>query len=137
MTRLERLGAQVKKLRLDRGWTQKQLIEEADVGDTSVERIEQARGEFPSLRIVKKIAAALGQAYDEKSGDLQPIAKARTIPGDIYDGLEAIANARGFTVETYLRQLIAHARRRLSAGELFLPEEPETVRAVPRAAVRR
>ncbi len=137
MTRLERLSAQVKKLRLDLGWTQKQLIKESRVGDTSVERIEQARGEYPSLRIINKIAAALGRVYDEKSGELHPITKARTIPGDIYDGLELIAKARGFTVETYLRQLIAHARRRLSAGELFLPEESEPARGASRAPSRR
>ncbi|MGP9821340.1 helix-turn-helix transcriptional regulator [Salinarimonas sp. NSM] len=53
------LGANVRALREARGLTQAQLGERAGVSDQLIGRMERAEGE-PTLKSVKKIAAALG-----------------------------------------------------------------------------
>lgn len=44
--------------RLERGWSQDELAEKADVSRPTVSRVE--RGDDPSMRTMRKLAIALG-----------------------------------------------------------------------------
>lgn len=52
------VGKAVQAARLERGWSQSELAEEAGVSRPTVSRIEL--GEEPSMRTARRLAAALG-----------------------------------------------------------------------------
>ncbi|WP_230117354.1 helix-turn-helix transcriptional regulator [Arthrobacter sp. Bi83] len=51
-------GRAIQAARLDRGWSQEQLAEEAGVSRPTVSRVEL--GDDPSMRTARKLAKALG-----------------------------------------------------------------------------
>lgn len=50
-------GKRVQTTRLERGWSQDELAEQADLSRPTVSRVE--RGEDPSMRTARKLAMAL------------------------------------------------------------------------------
>jgi transcriptional regulator with XRE-family HTH domain len=58
LTLMERLGRNVKKRRLARGWTQRELAERVGIGQVYVAQIEAASREV-SLTMLGKLAKAL------------------------------------------------------------------------------
>jgi len=58
------LGPTLRRLRLDRGLTQAQLAERADLADATLSRIERGRL-VPSVVLARRLADALGVEVDE------------------------------------------------------------------------
>lgn len=58
----------VRKLRLDRGWSQEQLAEITDLSVRTIQRVE--RGQKASLETVKSLAAAFEVDFNELSKEL-------------------------------------------------------------------
>ncbi len=54
----KRLGSNVKRLRLEKGWSQEDFADRADIHRTYVSDIERA-GRNPTITIVEKLAKAL------------------------------------------------------------------------------
>ena len=54
---------QVLRLRLERGWTQKELADRAGTSQANISRLENAVGSS-TLRFVQRVAAALGATLD-------------------------------------------------------------------------
>ena len=57
-SRAYQLGRQVRQLREDRGWTQKQLAEAAGTTQSAVARFE-AGGTTPTIPVLERLAAAV------------------------------------------------------------------------------
>lgn len=58
----QRLAANMKRLRRDRGWSQEQLADEAGLDRTYISGIER-RIRHPTITTVAKVAAALGVSF--------------------------------------------------------------------------
>lgn len=52
------LGAEIKRLRRGRGWTQDQLYEESGVGQSTISALENGRQEQTSLEYLQRLARA-------------------------------------------------------------------------------
>ena len=58
----QRLAANMKRLRRDRGWSQEQLADEAGLDRTYISGIER-RTRHPTITTVAKLVAALGVSF--------------------------------------------------------------------------
>lgn len=58
----QRLAANMKRLRRDRGWSQEQLADEAGLDRTYISGIER-QTRHPTITTVAKLAAALGASF--------------------------------------------------------------------------
>jgi transcriptional regulator with XRE-family HTH domain len=63
-----RLGAAVKRLRRERGWTQAQLGRRARLSQAHVSEIESGVRANPTARVVQKLARAFGVPVGELLG---------------------------------------------------------------------
>lgn len=60
--RAKGFGKTVQAARLDRGWSQDELASKANLSRPTVSRVE--RGEDPSMRTMRKLAAALSLSVE-------------------------------------------------------------------------
>ncbi len=94
----------VRKLRLQRGWTQDQLAEFAGISVRSVQRIE--RGADASLETLKSLAAVFEVDVDTlKNGDApmpNPAMTDHTVAADEKEALEYVKGLREFYMHLFI-----------------------------------
>ena len=84
----------VRKLRLQRGWTQDQLAEFAGMSVRSVQRIE--RGAAPSLESLKALAAVFEVDITTLKNGETPMQPDSSVPEDEKEALEYVKGIREF-----------------------------------------
>lgn len=122
VNRLAQLAKIVSRERLRRGWTQKELAAEAKIGDSTLERIEQARGKMPSERTLQKIARALNCFYDTDHHRFEPIGVLVPLTGPAFTILTAEAKHLGHSTLTEWLEVMA---AELAAGGRVISPDPK------------
>lgn len=78
VTEVETIGARIKRERLDRSWTQRQLADKVGVGVPHISKVEADR-ESPSDALLERLA----QVFEIDPAELFIVA--RRLPGEIVD----------------------------------------------------
>ena len=88
----------VRKLRLERGFSQEQLASMAGVSVRTLQRIE--RGANPSAETLKCLAAVLDTDFStlRKDQDMTSAADIQDLPEDEQDAMEYVRDIRGFYI---------------------------------------
>jgi XRE family transcriptional regulator, regulator of sulfur utilization len=95
----------VRKLRLQRGWTQDQLAEFAGISVRSVQRIE--RGADSSLETLKSLAAVFEvDVHTLKNGEM-PMQTDTTVTADEKEALEYVKGLREFYMHVFMFAVFA------------------------------
>lgn len=68
-TATDGIGAKVRRLRLERGWTQQELADEAGLTSMTVSNVERTSRGIPRLETVGKLARALGVSFSDLLGE--------------------------------------------------------------------
>jgi len=76
-----RIGANVRRLRSERGWTQSELSAMADIADATLSRIERGRMSA-SVALAERIARALGAKLDDLVGPAPRLDPKALRPGE-------------------------------------------------------
>jgi XRE family transcriptional regulator, regulator of sulfur utilization len=95
----------VRKLRLQRGWTQDQLAEFAGISVRSVQRIE--RGAEASLETLKSLAAVFEVDVDTLKNGETPMQTDTTVAPDEKEALEYVKGLREFYMHVFMFAVFA------------------------------
>jgi transcriptional regulator with XRE-family HTH domain len=95
----------VKKLRLQRGWTQEDLARFAGLSVRSVQRVE--RGQPGSLETMKALAAVFETDVATLGNGGQQMNDAAAMPDDEKEALEYVARIKGFYMHLFMFALFA------------------------------
>jgi transcriptional regulator with XRE-family HTH domain len=95
----------VRKLRLQRGWTQDQLAEFAGISVRSVQRIE--RGADPSLETLKALAAVFEVDLSTFQAGAEPMQTNPSIEADEKEALEYVKGIREFYMHLFMFAVFA------------------------------
>jgi transcriptional regulator with XRE-family HTH domain len=97
----------VRKLRLQRGWTQEDLARFAGLSVRSVQRVE--RGQQGSLETLKALAAVLETDVATLGNGGQEMSDTTVMPADEKEALEYVARIKGFYMHLLMYAVFAFA----------------------------
>src|SRR5262245_6295633 len=95
----------VRKLRLQRGWTQEDLARFADLSVRSVQRVE--RGQQGSLETMKALAAVFETDVATLGLGGQEMSDTTVMPADEKEALEYVARLKGFYMHLFMFAVFA------------------------------
>ena len=108
--RSERIGPSVRRLRLARGMTQRELAEAADCADPTLSRIERGRL-VPSVELANRIAAALEVGVDDLFSAKQDKPTLRKSEARLLAAVRGLDDAAVDDVARAVKLIIAASRR--------------------------
>jgi transcriptional regulator with XRE-family HTH domain len=95
----------VRKLRLQRGWTQEDLARFAGLSVRSVQRVE--RGQPGSLETMKALAAVFETDVASLGNGGQEMSDTTVMPADEKEALEYVARLKGFYMHLFMYVVFA------------------------------
>lgn len=95
----------VRKLRLQRGWTQEDLARFAGLSVRSVQRVE--RGQQSSLETLKALAAVFETDVATIGNGEQEMSDTTVMPADEKEALEYVARLKGFYMHLFMYVVFA------------------------------